>query len=221
MHDTRNQACCTETGGSCALHSAGNTGASQVSSRNLAMTRHTFSEPGELMSKTSRWPAAAGGPVPPVPAFSRPPFLTTLQDKPHGSDSLSSYTAVDPEIVARTIGPFLLTYPLIFCGMAMVPAWDSLQLGGWPPGVYQAIMAICGAGCGFLLAESDHRLPGLAGGALAGLGSLYAIVFHLEQTISTSVVIFSVMTLIGSISGFALYLVLRRVENSLWPTDPG
>ena len=86
---------------------------------------------------------------------------------------------------AQWVACLLFSIPLVFCSMEMVPGWGAFNLG-WPPSVFFAIMAACGAVAGFL-GPPGHRVPGLVGGLVAGVGSLagtWLLLAHTTITLS-------------------------------------
>lgn len=112
----------------------------------------------------------------------------------------------DDETLGQRIGGFIFGIPLVFCSMEMVPGWGIFNLN-WPNGYFYAIMAVCGSLAGMLM--SSYRIPGLAGGLLAGYGALFAVGKVLENVNVIHNGVLVLVALIGVLPGVALYWAMR------------
>lgn len=117
------------------------------------------------------------------------------------------------ETSGQKISGIVFVVAMLFCGMEMVPGWGLFHLD-WPNWVYYLIMAVTGAIAGSCFA-TDHPLPGLVGGLVAGPGGIFAIAFVLEHSTVTYDIILLVVGLIGLLPGFALYKALAALEDAI------
>jgi hypothetical protein len=122
------------------------------------------------------------------------------------------------ESPGQKAGGVVFGLAIAFCSLEMVPGWGLFDLE-WPPETFYAIMGVCGALSGALIAE--YRFAGLVGGAVAGLGSLYAIVLLLENVNTIHSVMIALAAAAGSVPGVGLYWVLRFLLRQAEPSrDP-
>jgi hypothetical protein len=124
---------------------------------------------------------------------------------------------VPEQTTGQKIGGVLFGVAAVFCSMEMIPGWGIFHLD-WPHETFYSIMAVCGAISGFLLAPRN-RLPGLAGGLVAGPGCLFATALLLEWTTWTHTVILAIVGMIGCLPGLGVYRGLKALQDAFLPPE--
>jgi hypothetical protein len=120
--------------------------------------------------------------------------------------------AADPMPMATSFGFVIAVITLIVCSMEMVPGWGAFNLG-WDRATYYLIVGVAGALAGSLIAE--RRLLGMAGGALALIGSLFCTALVLENVQQVPKVVLVLAGGIGALPGVGLYFAVTGVLKKM------
>jgi hypothetical protein len=118
----------------------------------------------------------------------------------------------------QTAAGLIAGLSIVFCSMEMVPGWGIFHLD-WPPTAFYAIMAASGAIAG-ICGATDHRIPGLIGGVIAGPSALLAVGYVLAHVTVTYNVILVLVAMLGALPGFAVYKVLSAIQDAIVPARP-
>jgi hypothetical protein len=135
---------------------------------------------------------------------------------------MSKKTKPPPQITlspTENLGVVIFSLPLFLCSLEMIPGWSVTHIifgVTWPPVLCYSVMVVCGAIGGCLFA-TGYRIPGIIGGILAGLGGLSALSFVLERSTVSHTLVMTIVVLIGSLPGMGLGLLLKFVQDLLYP----
>jgi len=77
-------------------------------------------------------------------------------------------------------------------------------------------MLICGAVSGTFLG-ARYPVPGLIGGAVSGVGALYAVALVLDNVDSVYSLFLVIAGMIGALPGLIVYFVLKLVQDAAMP----
>ena len=102
---------------------------------------------------------------------------------------------------------------IIFCRFESVEGWEIFHVG-WPQWAYYTIVVVTG----MLACASRSRrywLPGVFGGALAGVGALIAVGLLLRVLPIVNRSLFLLCALVGCLPGAGLFWLLRALQDRL------
>jgi hypothetical protein len=153
--------------------------------------------------------AAVLGPVAPIRPEPVPRAASPKAKPATGSTSTAGETP------AGKFACGLFGLALVFCSLELMPGWGIFHLA-WSPWAFYAIMGASGAFAGFAMAVS-HRVPGLVGGLVGGLGSLYAVALALADARSIHSGVLFLVALVGCLPGYAVFFVLMFLQDIAFP----
>lgn len=109
---------------------------------------------------------------------------------------------------------------LVFCAFEMVPGWGFLHLN-WPSEAYYTIMLVTGAIAG-VARDPRYLAAGLAGGAGAGFGALFALGMSLARVQVANKLGVLLVAAVGATPGVGLYILLKWAQDMMFhPEDEG
>jgi len=119
---------------------------------------------------------------------------------------------IEPETFGQKVTAVAFFATLAFCGDGLFPQRGRVA-PDWPPHVFYAIMAVVGLVCGPIITPA-YRLPGLIGGMITGVGSLFATSLYVENFGLPSRWVWVMVAALGCFPGFGIFQALAAWQDA-------
>jgi hypothetical protein len=113
----------------------------------------------------------------------------------------------------RSVAGISFGLAILFCGFESVSGWETFHVG-WPQWVYFAIVLGTGTLAGAAYG-GRYWLPGALGGAVAGVGALFAVSLPLRVLPIVNRSLFFMVAALGCVPGVGLYMLMRRLQERI------
>jgi hypothetical protein len=102
---------------------------------------------------------------------------------------------------------------IIFCSFESVDGWEIFHVG-WPQWAYFAIVLVTGTLAGAAYGKR-YWLPGALGGAVAGVGALFAIGLPLRVLPLVNRSLLLLFAAVGCLPGVGFFWLLRMLQDRI------